>query len=98
MDASPLLSDPTRAWAPFEPSPTDAWDLLQEAVIRVAARWDDLKDQNPGGYASTVMSRLNVDRFRRARMVFRNWRQVRYKFRIGECSVPASSSQFNFDR
>jgi RNA polymerase sigma-70 factor (sigma-E family) len=45
----------------------DAWDLVQETVFRVASRWDRLKDQEPGAYASTVMARLNIDRFRRAR-------------------------------
>jgi len=48
-------------------NPHDAWDLLQETVFRVALRWDRLKDQEPGRYASTVMSRLNIDRFRKAR-------------------------------
>ena len=45
----------------------DAWDLFQETVLRVAPRWDRLRDQQPGAYASTVMARLNVDRFRRIR-------------------------------
>lgn len=45
----------------------DAWDLTQETFARVGARWDRLKDSNPGGYAHTVLVRLNVDRLRRLR-------------------------------
>ncbi len=45
----------------------DAWDLTQETFARVGARWSRLKDSNPGGYAHTVLVRLNVDRLRRLR-------------------------------
>ncbi|NLF05295.1 MAG: SigE family RNA polymerase sigma factor [Actinomycetales bacterium] len=45
----------------------DAWDLTQETFARIGARWDRLKDSNPGGYAHTVLVRLNVDRIRRMR-------------------------------
>ena len=45
----------------------DAWDLTQETFARVGARWARLKDSNPGGYAHTVLVRLNVDRLRRLR-------------------------------
>jgi RNA polymerase sigma-70 factor (sigma-E family) len=48
-------------------SPHDAWDLVQEALVRVGMRRRRLADQNPGGYARTVVVRLNVDRVRRAR-------------------------------
>lgn len=45
----------------------DAWDLTQETFARVGARWSRLKESNPGGYAHTVLVRLNVDRLRRLR-------------------------------
>lgn len=45
----------------------DAWDLVQEALVRVGLRWRRLADENPGGYARTVVVRLNVDRGRRLR-------------------------------
>lgn len=45
----------------------DAWDLTQETFARVGVRWARLKDSNPGGYAHTVLVRLNVDRLRRLR-------------------------------
>jgi len=51
-------------------SPHDAWDLVQEALVRVGMRWRRLADQNPGGYARTVVVRLNIDRVRRQR---REW-------------------------
>ncbi len=48
-------------------NPHDAWDLTQEALVRVGTRWSRLKDESPGGYARVVLVRLNVDRVRRAR-------------------------------
>ena len=48
-------------------NPHDAWDLVQEALTRVGVRWRRLADQNPGGYAHTVLVRLEVDRGRRLR-------------------------------
>lgn len=45
----------------------DAWDLTQETLARVGTRWSRLKDSNPGGYAHTVLVRLNIDRVRRLR-------------------------------
>lgn len=48
-------------------NPHDAWDLTQEALVRVGTRWSRLRDQSPGGYARVVLVRLNVDRVRRAR-------------------------------
>ena len=43
----------------------DAWDLLQETLVRVGERWGRI-DQ-PAAYARTVMTRLNIDRVRRLR-------------------------------
>lgn len=48
-------------------NPHDAWDLTQEALVRVGLRWRRLASQNPGGYARTVLVRLNIDRARRVR-------------------------------
>lgn len=48
-------------------NPHDAWDLVQEALVRVGVRWRRLRSQNPGGYAQTVLVRLNIDRHRRLR-------------------------------
>lgn len=48
-------------------NPHDAWDLVQESLVRVGVRWRRLRDQNPGGYAQTVLVRLNIDRHRRLR-------------------------------
>lgn len=45
----------------------DAWDLVQESLARVGARWRRLADQNPGGYARTTLVRLEIDRVRRLR-------------------------------
>ena len=43
----------------------DAWDLLQETLVRIGDRWRRI-DQ-PAAYARTVMTRLNIDRVRRLR-------------------------------
>ena len=43
----------------------DAWDLVQETLARLGERWDRIDD--PAAYASTVMTRLNIDRIRRLR-------------------------------
>lgn len=48
-------------------NPHDAWDLVQEALVRVGTRWRRLADGSPGGYARTTLVRLNVDRTRRLR-------------------------------
>jgi len=48
-------------------NPHDAWDLVQEALVRVGMRWRRLADGNPGGYAHTTLVRLNIDRGRRLR-------------------------------
>lgn len=45
----------------------DAWDLVQETLVRVGGRWSRVeRDLNPGAYARTTMVRLNVDRHRRS--------------------------------
>ena len=43
----------------------DAWDLLQETLVRVGERWRRIDE--PAAYARTVMTRLNIDRVRRLR-------------------------------
>jgi len=48
-------------------NPHDAWDLLQETLVRVGVRWQRLRHEQPGAYARTVMTRLNIDRLRRLR-------------------------------
>ncbi|WP_375426752.1 sigma-70 family RNA polymerase sigma factor [uncultured Friedmanniella sp.] len=45
--------------------PHDAWDLVQETLVRIGERWERIED--PAAYASRVMTRLNVDRVRRLR-------------------------------
>lgn len=51
-------------------NPHDAWDLVQEALMRVGIRWRKLADGNPGGYAHTTLVRLNIDRGRRLKREF----------------------------
>ncbi|MDE0776022.1 MAG: SigE family RNA polymerase sigma factor [Nocardioides sp.] len=46
-------------------NPHDAWDLVQEALVRVGMKWRTVGDGNPGGYAHTTLVRLNIDRGRR---------------------------------
>lgn len=48
-------------------NPHDAWDLVQETMVRVGLRWPRLRDENPSAYARTVAVRLNIDRIRRLR-------------------------------
>jgi RNA polymerase sigma-70 factor (sigma-E family) len=48
-------------------NPHDAWDLVQETLVRVGVRWNRLRDEEPGAYARTVIVRLNIDRIRRLR-------------------------------
>jgi RNA polymerase sigma-70 factor (sigma-E family) len=46
----------------------DAWDLTQESLARVGLRWSRIDAKgNPGGYARTVLVRLNIDRLRHLR-------------------------------
>lgn len=49
----------------------DAWDLTQEALVRVGLRWPRIDHHgNPGAYARTTLIRLNIDRLRRIRREF----------------------------
>ena len=44
----------------------DAWDLVQECLVRIGVRWSRIdRDGNPAAYARTTLVRLNVDRMRR---------------------------------
>lgn len=44
-----------------------AEDLVQEALVKVALRWDRLRDGNPTAYARTIVVRDNVSWWRRHR-------------------------------
>ncbi len=44
-----------------------AEDLVQEALIRAASRWDQLRDGNPDAWVRTVVYRENVSWWRRTR-------------------------------
>ncbi len=44
-----------------------AEDLVQEALVKVALRWERLAHENPTGYARTVIVRDNISRWRRRR-------------------------------
>jgi RNA polymerase sigma-70 factor (sigma-E family) len=46
-----------------------AEDLVQEALVKVALRWERLREGNPTGYARTVVVRDNISRWRRRREV-----------------------------
>lgn len=46
-------------------NPHDAWDLTQEALVRVGVRWRRVGRQHPAAYARTIVVRLNTDRGRR---------------------------------
>ena len=45
----------------------EAWDLVQESLVRMAERWERSSFETPEAYVRTVMVRLNIDRFRRLR-------------------------------
>lgn len=46
----------------------DAWDLVQEALVRVGLRWPRIDATgNAGAYTRTTLVRLNIDRLRRLR-------------------------------
>lgn len=49
--------------------PRDAEDLVQEAMVKVALRWDRLAPENPTAYARTVIARDHISRWRRRRRV-----------------------------
>ncbi len=44
-----------------------AQDLVQDALIKVAARWEKLRDENPDGYARRILYRDHVSWWRRSR-------------------------------
>jgi RNA polymerase sigma-70 factor (sigma-E family) len=45
-----------------------AEDLVQDALVRVADRWERVsRDGHPDAYVRTVLHRLSIDRWRRAR-------------------------------
>lgn len=44
----------------------DAWDLVQEGLVRVGLRWGRIeRSGNPAAYTRTTLVRLNIDRLRR---------------------------------
>lgn len=46
----------------------DAWDLVQEGLVRVGLRWAKVERAgNPAAYTRTTLVRLNIDRLRRSR-------------------------------
>ncbi|MDX6373382.1 MAG: hypothetical protein QOD98_2370 [Nocardioidaceae bacterium] len=49
-----------------------AEDLVQEALVKVALRWERLHDGNPTAYARTVVVRDHISRWRRRRDVPRD--------------------------
>lgn len=48
-------------------NPHDAWDLVQETLVRMGERWGRTHLDEPAAYARTVMVRLNIDRIRHLR-------------------------------
>lgn len=46
-----------------------AEDLVQEAFVKVAMRWDRLREGNPTAYARTIIVRDNISWWRRRREV-----------------------------
>lgn len=49
--------------------PYRAQDLVQEALTKVAMRWERLRDQNPMAYARTIVVRDNISWWRKRRDV-----------------------------
>lgn len=46
----------------------DAWDLVQDALVRIGTRWRRIDHtHNPAAYARVTLARLNIDRHRRTR-------------------------------
>ncbi|WP_442939782.1 sigma-70 family RNA polymerase sigma factor [Nocardioides sp. cx-173] len=44
----------------------EAWDLVQDALMRLAVAWDRVDcARNPDAYARTILVRLNLNRLRR---------------------------------
>ena len=64
-----------------------AEDLVQQALVKVAVRWDRLHDENPDGYARTVMYRDHISWRRRRRDVVSS-RQIE----VGAASVDSDQS------
>ncbi|MEA2630779.1 MAG: hypothetical protein QOE66_998 [Chloroflexota bacterium] len=58
MTTSPLLTDPVRAWAPFEPTRDDPWDLARVAHLHrragFAAPWGVLERDRRDGLDTSV--------------------------------------------
>lgn len=45
----------------------DAWDLVQETLVRMGRRWSRIeREGNPSAYARTTLVRINIDRHRRS--------------------------------
>jgi RNA polymerase sigma-70 factor (sigma-E family) len=56
-----------RAALVLSADPGVAEDLVQTALMRTYARWSQVREQDPGGYAWRVISNANIDRWRRDR-------------------------------
>lgn len=58
-------------------SPDEGRDLVQDALIRLAGAWSRVDlDDNPVGYARTIIVRLHRNRLRAARRELTAWRRV----------------------
>lgn len=57
-----------------------AEDLLQDALIKVAARWTKLRDGSPDAYVRTILYRDNVSWWRR--------RREAPVAKVGDCAAP----------
>jgi RNA polymerase sigma-70 factor (sigma-E family) len=53
-----------------------AEDLAQQALMKVAARWSQLRDGNPDAYARTIMYRDHVSTWRRMARVVSSRREI----------------------
>lgn len=63
MDATPLLTDPSRAWAIYEPSPKAPWDLPRVAHLHrragFAAPWATLERDREEGPSAAIARLLD---------------------------------------
>jgi uncharacterized protein (DUF1800 family) len=63
MNASPLLNDPARAWAPWDPGPNDRWDLARVGHLHrragFAPPWTILQRDLRDGPAASVARLLD---------------------------------------
>jgi uncharacterized protein (DUF1800 family) len=63
MSTHPLMSDPSRAWAPFEPGPGNPWDLAKVAHLHrragFAAPWPTLRRDLADGPEASVARLLD---------------------------------------